>query len=142
MSGNDSELFANMLCAILICAYSIWQKNNTVQRYSTENLIVQDGKTIDDAKKALAKMYAGEDIHVVFIAAPAFGYLVGYWRNVLPLMYIELTLCILFVVLKIIYNNMSHLNNVLSLNSKKNDFPAKQMKQVNTFITAASAILI
>ena len=50
MSGNDSELFANMLCAILICAYSIWQKNNTVQRYSTENLIVQDGKTIDDAK--------------------------------------------------------------------------------------------
>ena len=142
MSGNDRELFANMLCAILICAYSIWQKNNTVQRYSTENLIVQDGKTIDDAKKALAKMYAGEDIHVVFIAAPAFGYLVGYWRNVLPLMYIELTLCILFVVLKIIYNNMSHLNNVLSLNSKKNDFPAKQMKQVNTFITAASAILI
>ena len=92
--------------------------------------------------EALAKMYAGEDIHVVFIAAPAFGYLVGYWRNVLPLMYIELTLCILFVVLKIIYNNMSHLNNVLSLNSKKNDFPAKQMKQVNTFITAASAILI
>ena len=142
MSENDSELFANMLCAILICAYSIWQKNNTVQRYSTENLIVQDGKTIDDAKKALAKMYAGEDIHVVFIAAPAFGYLVGYWRNVLPLMYIELTLCILFVVLKIIYNNMSHLNNVLSLNSKKNDFPAKQMKQVNTFITVASAILI
>ena len=56
MSGNDSELFANMLCAILICAYSIWQKNNTVQRYSTENLIVQDGKTIDDAKKALIKV--------------------------------------------------------------------------------------
>ena len=50
------ELFANMLCAILICAYSMWQKNNTVQRYSTENLIVQDGKTIDDAKKALIKV--------------------------------------------------------------------------------------
>ena len=27
MSRSDSELFANMLCAILICAYSIWQKS-------------------------------------------------------------------------------------------------------------------
>ena len=142
VAENDSQLFANLVTVILLCAYSIWLKNNTIQRLSPKNMIVSDGRTLDDAEAALSQIYAGEDMNVFFVASPAFGYIIGVWQNVSLLVNIEVVFCILFIVLKIVYNNLSHLDYVLNLNRKKKDFPAKQIKQVNKFVTVTSAVLI
>lgn len=142
VAENDSQLFANLVTVILLCAYSIWLKNNTIQRLSPKNMIVSEGRTLDDAEAALSQIYAGEDMNVFFVASPAFGYIIGVWQNVPLLVNIEVVFCILFIVLKIVYNNLSHLDYVLNLNRKKKDFPAKQIKQVNKFVTVTSAVLI
>lgn len=142
LAENDSQLFANLVTVILLCAYSIYLKNNTVQRLSSKNMTAPDGRPLDAEEAALSQIHAGEDMSVFFVAFPALGYIVGVWQNVPLLVNIEVAFCILFIVLKIVYNNLSHLDYIINLNRKKKDFPAKQIKNVNKFVTVVSAVLI
>lgn len=57
-------------------------------------------------------------------------------------MNMEVIFCIMFIVLQILYNNMSKINQVFILNSGKTEFPARQLKNVNSFMTVAAIILI
>lgn len=140
-SGTDEKVF-NALIMTAFCGYSIKIKNSAQQAYdSKKEQILESGKNITE-NEALSLMAQTERVPMAMVAVIIVGYFVGVLSHRIIIMNMEVIFCIMFIVLQILYNNMSKINQVFILNSGKTEFPARQLKNVNSFMTVAAIILI
>lgn len=141
--GDGAGIGVNVFVMMVFSAYSISLKNKAVDR-SDFNDMPAGGIVEEEEQKeaALRSMVAGERVHMGFLAVMFVGYLIGNVNGSLVTMNVEMALSVIFILLQIVSRNFQRLFEVFSLNIKKNDFPAKQMWSVNTFVNAAVIILV
>ncbi len=141
--GNGAGIGINIIVMIMYSIYSINLKNRAVDRGSLDNSPA--GRIVGEEEQkeaALRSMVAGERVHMGFLAVMFAGYLIGYVNESTVTMNVEIVLSIIFILLQIVSRNFQRLFEVFSLNIKKNDFPAKQMWSVNTFVNVSVIILV
>lgn len=143
---TDAEVFFYLFLTLCLAGYSVGLKNHAVRRLDVRNMPLRDDQREpaeqDGENDALRSLLAGEHISVFFAVIMAAGYIAGYVTQRSVIMNTEAALCIIFIILQIIYNNMRKLYQVYRLNSSKTEFPAQQLKRVNTFVTVAAVLAV
>lgn len=143
LQAGEGQITFNLMEAALICIYSTSLKNREVNIYKDNSIPIREGQSAETVRDAaIRSLVAKEAVNIYFLAVIVVGYFVGMAAGSRLLMNIQGVLCILFIVLQIIHNNLKYLKQEYDLNGNKNDFPAEQMKSVSTFVTVVSVILV
>ena len=143
LQAGEGQITFNLMEAALICIYSTSLKNREVNIYKDNSIPIREGQSAETVRDAaIRSLVAKEAVNIYFLAVIVVGYFVGMAAGSRLLMNIQGVLCILFIVLQIIHNNLKYLKQEYDLNGSKNDFPAEQMKSVSTFVTVVSVILV
>lgn len=143
LQAGEGQITFNLIEAALICIYSTSLKNREVNIYKDNTIPIREGQSAEAVRDAaIRSLVAKEAVNIYFLAVIVVGYFVGMAAGSRLLMNIQGVLCILFIVLQIIHNNLKYLKQEYDLNGSKNDFPAEQMKSVSTFVTVVSVILV
>ncbi len=143
LQAGEGQITFNLIEAALICIYSTSLKNREVNIYKDNSIPIREGQSAETVRDAaIRSLVAKEAVNIYFLAVIVVGYFVGMAAGSRLLMNIQGLLCILFIVLQIIHNNLKYLKQEYDLNGSKNDFPAEQMKSVSTFVTVVSVILV
>lgn len=143
LKAGEGQITFNLMEAALICIYSTSLKNREVNIYKDNSIPIREGQSAETVRDAaIRSLVAKEAVNIYFLAVIVVGYFVGMAAGSRMLMNIQGVLCILFIVLQIIHNNLKYLKQEYDLNGNKNDFPAEQMKSVSTFVTVVSVILV
>lgn len=145
MGTSDGERFFYFIICGLIAGYSIRLKLITVQRSDISGIPMQDHGGTEDIVETLEmkkNLMASEQMPFPFCAFMILGYMAGHAANRDIIMNTEVILFILFILLQVIYHDLKKLNTVFLTNKNKQQFPKAQLKQVNTFIIAATLALM
>ena len=143
LGSNDSEYFFYFLLFLMIVGYSIRLKVLSVNKGDISELpLSMIGGDKADADEQKRTLQADEQMSVYFVVCMVFGYMVGQISDVKELCNIQVVLCVLFILLQVVYNNLKKLNTVFIRNEGKAEFPAAQIKRVNTFIIVALVIMM
>lgn len=141
--GVDEAMAFNLIVGVILCAYQTSLKNREVRAYNDNTIPVMEGQSAESAREAAVRAQAvGNVISMYFIACFAVGYFIGSAVGSELLLNIQSFLCVLFVVLHLVHNNLKKLHAEYELNEKKRDFPASQMREVNRYVTIVSVILV
>lgn len=140
---DEMGITFNFIQAVIICVYSIGLKNKEVAIYKDNSIPVRDGQSKEEVRDAaIRSLIAKESVDVYLIAVMVVGYFLGMNADDALLMMFQSVLCILFVILQVLHNNLKHLKQEFDLNEKKKGFPASQMMQVSNYVTIISLVLI
>ena len=143
LQAGEGQITFNLMEAVLICIYSTSLKNREVNIYKDNSIPIREGQSAETVRDAaIRSLVAKEAVNIYLLVVIVVGYFVGMAAESRLLMNIQGVLCILFIVLQIIHNNLKYLKQEYDLNGNKNDFPAEQMKSVSTFVTVVSVILV
>lgn len=143
LRAGEGQITFNLMEAALICIYSTSLKNREVNIYKDNSIPIREGQSAETVREAaIRSLVAKEAVDIYFLLVIVVGYFVGMAAGSILLMNIQGVLCILFIVLQIIHNNLKYLKQEYDLNGEKKDFPTEQMKSVSGFVTVISVVLV
>lgn len=142
-AGTGDDIFVYVVVMIVFVMYATNLKNNSIKRTDMDDMVAREGADTEKIKEeALKASLQGEHTSVAFVAIMLVGYFVGVIYESNAVMNIECMLCMVFIILQVIYHNMQQIFCVYSINNGKTEFPAKQIKTVNTFVTVTASCFI
>ncbi len=141
--AGEAQVTLNMIVAFILCIYSTSLKNREVATYKDNSIPIREGQSAEMVRDAAMRaLVARESVHIYLIAVIVVGYFIGSAAPSRLLMNIQGVLCILFVLLHILHNNLKCMKQECDLNGGKKNFPAAQMMSVSRFVTVISLVVI
>ena len=141
--GEDEKFFFFVII-LLIVAYSIRLKRKSQYQVDMSSMAINLKEESADIgiDNVRDKLLASERVPMPMAAIMVIGYMAGYAMSRSYIMNAEVVICILFVMLQVVYNNLERLNTIIIRNSDKSEFPAEQIARVNKFTMIAAAVFI
>lgn len=142
---SEAESCAYVLITVVLVAYSIRLKTVSLQKRDLSNTPISDySDDMDIAEQLELKknLLAGEQVPMPFCAFMIVGYMMGHFVNSDFVMNTEVVLFVFFVLMQVVYRDLKKLNMVFITNKGKQQFPAQQLKRVNSMIIFATVMLM
>ena len=144
LSTTDLELMMYPLATLTVIGRSITLKQMTVRKgdYAYVGEASYDYTGLDNRDNKQLVIRASERMGIACAIIPVVFYIIAEINDNTACRKLELIFFVAFVLLYIVYNQLSKLNEEFKLSANKSEFPAKQMVNINTIMIVSMIVIM